>query len=291
MSTTVKEIIEKFEEFDNAMENIEGLLNNTSTGVDFYNACKSYYSYYTGSIEQREAIIDIFSSGFKFSDGKIPDYLAGFIISNASWFMDVPLSDYADDVFKYELTAKAYDAFAMSQWTKDPMSDKELNELIAYAENYITIRDAIREVQEINQFDQIFYDIGLVNPLTGEIDITVYNNWEDVLAKYIEENNLSEDRFDANEEWLNDLKKAILIGLLQSFKAAKAEKPCTPIYSSSIFFSHIFDPLILDLDGDGYNVENKENGTNFDLDKNGFAEKINWTTRDGFSTKINVKPS
>ena len=43
-----------------------------------------------------------------------------------------------------------------------------------------------------------------------------------------------------------------------------------------------YDPLILDLDGDGYNVETKENGTNFDLDKNGFAEKINWTKKDGF---------
>lgn len=42
------------------------------------------------------------------------------------------------------------------------------------------------------------------------------------------------------------------------------------------------DPLILDLDGDGYNVEKKELGANFDLDKNGFAEKINWTKKDGF---------
>ena len=44
----------------------------------------------------------------------------------------------------------------------------------------------------------------------------------------------------------------------------------------------VYDPIILDLDGDGFNVETKENGTNFDLDKNGFAEKINWTTKDGF---------
>lgn len=44
----------------------------------------------------------------------------------------------------------------------------------------------------------------------------------------------------------------------------------------------VYDPIILDLDGDGFNVETKENGTNFDLDKNGFAEKINWTKKDGF---------
>ncbi len=42
------------------------------------------------------------------------------------------------------------------------------------------------------------------------------------------------------------------------------------------------DPLILDIDGDGFNVEKKEFGANFDLDKNGFAEKINWTKKDGF---------
>ncbi len=43
-----------------------------------------------------------------------------------------------------------------------------------------------------------------------------------------------------------------------------------------------YDPLILDLGGDGFNIETKELGANFDLDKNGFAEKINWTSKDGF---------
>ena len=46
-----------------------------------------------------------------------------------------------------------------------------------------------------------------------------------------------------------------------------------------------YDPLIFDLDGDGYNIETKENGANFDLDKNGFAEKINWTSRYNFKRK------
>ena len=43
-----------------------------------------------------------------------------------------------------------------------------------------------------------------------------------------------------------------------------------------------YDPIILDLDGDGFNIESKENGSHFDLDNNGFAEKINWTSKDGF---------
>ncbi|MDE6208949.1 MAG: calcium-binding protein, partial [Lachnospiraceae bacterium] len=41
------------------------------------------------------------------------------------------------------------------------------------------------------------------------------------------------------------------------------------------------DPLIIDLDGDGYNILTKDKGVNFDLDNNGFAEKINWTEKDG----------
>lgn len=40
------------------------------------------------------------------------------------------------------------------------------------------------------------------------------------------------------------------------------------------------DPLILDIDGDGFNIESKKYGTYFDLNCDGFAEKINWTNRD-----------
>ena len=132
------------------------------------------------------------------------------------------------------------------------------------------------------------------------VDLAVGNNRKkDIYQKILLEllNKLAEEFKEGVDEGVENWKdgidfiKTIFNDILQSFEAAKAEKPCTPIYSSSIFFSHILDPLILDLDGDGYNVENKENGTNFDLDKNGFAEKINWTTKDGFSTKLNVKPS
>ena len=42
------------------------------------------------------------------------------------------------------------------------------------------------------------------------------------------------------------------------------------------------DPIIFDLDGDGFNIETKEDGAYFDLDKNEFAERINWTKKDGF---------
>lgn len=40
------------------------------------------------------------------------------------------------------------------------------------------------------------------------------------------------------------------------------------------------DPLILDLQNDGFNIESKKYGVNFDLNCDGFAEKINWTAKD-----------
>lgn len=42
------------------------------------------------------------------------------------------------------------------------------------------------------------------------------------------------------------------------------------------------DPLILDIGGDGFTILSKLDGANFDLDCNGFAEKMNWTNTDGF---------
>ncbi|MDO5558176.1 MAG: hypothetical protein Q4F95_01115 [Oscillospiraceae bacterium] len=41
-----------------------------------------------------------------------------------------------------------------------------------------------------------------------------------------------------------------------------------------------FDPLILDLNGNGFEINSKSSGTYFDLNSDGFAEKINWTSKD-----------
>ena len=43
-----------------------------------------------------------------------------------------------------------------------------------------------------------------------------------------------------------------------------------------------YDPLIIDLDNDGFDIESKENGVNFDLDANNYAERINWSKKDGY---------
>lgn len=40
------------------------------------------------------------------------------------------------------------------------------------------------------------------------------------------------------------------------------------------------DPLILDLNNDGFDIETKKFGAHFDLNCDGFAEKINWTRKD-----------
>ena len=45
---------------------------------------------------------------------------------------------------------------------------------------------------------------------------------------------------------------------------------------------NVIDPLIIDLGKDGFDIEQLENGTHFDLDGNGFAERMNWTRKDGF---------
>ena len=42
----------------------------------------------------------------------------------------------------------------------------------------------------------------------------------------------------------------------------------------------VYDPLILDINGDGYDISSKKEGAYFDLNGDGFAEKINWTTTD-----------
>ena len=42
----------------------------------------------------------------------------------------------------------------------------------------------------------------------------------------------------------------------------------------------VYDPIILDLNGNGYEIERKSSGAYFDLNCDGFAERINWTTKD-----------
>lgn len=45
-------------------------------------------------------------------------------------------------------------------------------------------------------------------------------------------------------------------------------------------FSAKIDPLVFDLGNDGFDIQKKKDGTYFDLNCDGFAEKVNWTSTD-----------
>ncbi|MCM1082288.1 MAG: hypothetical protein NC428_02330, partial [Clostridium sp.] len=56
-----------------------------------------------------------------------------------------------------------------------------------------------------------------------------------------------------------------------------------PLYNQAATVNPPIDPLIIDLGEPGINLCTMENGVNFDLDNNGYAEKTAWTgTEDGF---------
>jgi Ca2+-binding RTX toxin-like protein len=53
-------------------------------------------------------------------------------------------------------------------------------------------------------------------------------------------------------------------------------------FAKAVAVKSTSDPVILDLNGDGIEISTLEKGVNFDLDKNGFAEKIQWVNgKDG----------
>lgn len=43
-----------------------------------------------------------------------------------------------------------------------------------------------------------------------------------------------------------------------------------------------YDPLVIDLDGNGFDITDRKNGTYFDLNADGYAEKTDWTRTDGW---------
>ncbi len=283
---TVKDIKDKFGKLDGSLSKIENILNNASTGVDFYNAYNAYQNAENGSPEQGLAIIDIFNSMFTFGSDTLPPLMGGAYMDAGSWFMEVIENDIAIPHYWDYFNNRAILMYGRGELTykeAEEYADKCIAELLA-------ARDAMEIAEDINQLDQVFYDIGLINPITGEIDLTVYNNWEDVVKQYAEEHNLFEDGFDEFSAHISNIIGEVGDWFKELYDDLKYGKEITPheptrkITSDTFKKFHTasitrYDPLILDLDGDGFNVEKKELGANFDLDKNGFAEKINWTSR------------
>ena len=44
------------------------------------------------------------------------------------------------------------------------------------------------------------------------------------------------------------------------------------------------DPLVFDMGKDGFGIKPLAEGTHFDMDGDGFAEKANWSTKEGLPT-------
>mgnify|MGYP000149868678 FL=1 len=196
---TVKDIKDKFDKLDGSLSKIEDILNNASTGVDFYNAYNAYQNAENGSPGQGLEIIDIFNSMFTFGSDTLPSLMGGAYMDAGSWFMEVIENDIAIPHYWEYFNNRAILMYGRGELTykeAEEYADKCIAELLA-------ARDAMEIAEDINQLDQVFYDIGLINE-DGEIDITVYNNWEDVLAKYILENDVPEDWLDAAGKWLGD---------------------------------------------------------------------------------------
>ena len=61
-----------------------------------------------------------------------------------------------------------------------------------------------------------------------------------------------------------------------------AVNPIISSWKSAGTARYVVDPLIFDLDDDGFNITDKSEGAYFDKDNNGYKERIDWTNTDAF---------
>ncbi|MET3644414.1 calcium-binding protein [Streptococcus gallinaceus] len=72
-----------------------------------------------------------------------------------------------------------------------------------------------------------------------------------------------------------------LIGYgIASYIGSKADELIQQLFASSELVAAPVDPLILDMAGNGFHPTTLGQGAHFDLDQNGFAEKMNWISGD-----------
>ena len=114
---------------------------------------------------------------------------------------------------------------------------------------------------------------------------------DDEKSKYYNEYKQNMLKFEGEYKQLNEFKKTldIFVGYTQNFQDNRKlflaspddqcafEKPNNDFNNSE---KAKVDPLILDLNKDGFDIEAKKFGTHFDLNCDGFAERINWTRKD-----------
>lgn len=100
---------------------------------------------------------------------------------------------------------------------------------------------------------------GANGPSTSQVQIDYQNNITTIGVTDLDSGDLGR-LFSANATWYSDTRA---------------------FYSAEVFTS--WDPLMIDLDGDGIETVARFNGTHFDLDGNGFAEDTGWVhADDGF---------
>ena len=105
-------------------------------------------------------------------------------------------------------------------------------------------------------------------------------HWGEVIYKLLSNFNIAYDTADSGAGFYED-SKPIGDEVYPRLKNVKSEfNRAEEIERRAPYVA--IDPLIIDLDRDGFNIEKLENGTHFDLDNNSFAEKVNWTRKDGF---------
>ena len=159
------------------------------------------------------------------------------------------------DRYKFEIALKEY-----SLWR----FDFEIVQLCGGKENYDLMVEFIQVIEE-EQPD--FFDalkIGL-NNFTEDVDNWKkerYDDWQ-VGWKHILRNR-NNDFSDTMKIFINTSSDAFS-SITSDFDTASTVT---------------YDPLILDLNGNGFEINSKENGVYFDLNNDGFAEKINWTSSD-----------
>ncbi len=249
--------------------------------------------------EKQYAGVQIMNAFFSLGEGNIPSEIGGGIFG--SNILDEGKYVIGKKVFVNAITS-AYDGAegereqALAEMLRDVDASYEAYKIAMYekvAQNFpssSTEWDKFYEsYQENNDYDEIAdnifegYDklmsevsekLGLLDETTPQGNIAkkmsdaLFNGieyWKDGVDIIV--NGINQ----FGENWLTGIEiiqNAITNGIVRKTKT-KTNTARTTRY----------DPLILDLDGDGFNVEKKELGANFDLDKNGFAEKINWTSR------------
>ena len=295
---------------DSAIDTTDSIIENTNTTV---NISKYVYDYYDAESDKdkKYAISALFGTALGVGD-KIPDTYGGWTMGisyyvyniaseealketirneikkemmkiSASPFYNDPTGEkmehlqhmledidsvYADQKKAYEEYCKENDTTAQSNWDM-------------FYDNYQKNNDPDEIIDKINSwFDKKAEELGLYDNTTPQGSIT--EKWSEFLCLDIPNAYKTWDTFwkgcgasfhhywNDGANWIKNEFDNLLNRIHGKVNTAKTAKVVN------------YDPIILDLDGDGFNIENKENGTHFDLDNNGFAEKINWTSKDGF---------